>query len=317
MFLYLTRRLGLTIVVLFIVSVIIFSLVNIIPGDPAVLMLGTEASPEALEALRVKMGLNDPLYVQYFNWVSGVVRGDLGNSLMDNTEVTGLLMQKVPVTIQLTLMGILVATIISIPAGIVAATRKGTMWDYGSTFFALSGLSIPPFFLAILLIYIFSVVLGWLPPSGYVSPMENLGKSILLMLMPAFSVGVRLSAELMRMMRSQLLEVLKSDYIRTAYSKGLLEKSVVIGHALRNALIPVITISGLQLSALMGGAIITEVIFSIPGIGQLMINSILTRDYPVVQGSILFLAFAVIIINFVVDIIYTLLDPRIRLTGGE
>lgn len=313
---FLMRRLGLMIIVLLLVSVIIFSLLNVLPGDPAMLILGQESSPEALDALREKMGLNDALHVQYLSWLTDSLRGDFGNSLRDNNEVTSILMKKVPITIQLAFMAFLVAILIAMPAAIISATRKGTTLDYFSTFFSLSGVSIPPFWLGILLILVFSVGLGWLPPSGYVSLAENPLKSTLLMLMPAIALGIRLAAELTRMLRSSLLEVLQSDYIRTGYAKGLMEKAVVFRHALRNSLIPVITISGLQFATLIGGVVIIETIFSIPGIGQLVYSAILARDFPVVQGAVMLMAFSVVLINFLVDVAYSVLDPRIKL-GGE
>lgn len=314
---FLLRRLGLMIVIMFLVSIIIFSIVHITPGDPAIMMLGQEATPEALEALRVKLGLNLPLYQQYMNWLGGVVQGDLGNSLKDNTPVLSIILQKLPVTIQLTIFSFFIALIIAIPAGIISATKKGTAWDYFGTTFALSGVSIPPFFLGILLIYIFAVSLDWLPPSGYVEPWVDLKKSLLLMILPALAVGVRLSAEITRMLRSSMLEVLDSDYIRTAYSKGLLANTVIVSHALKNALIPVVTVSGLQLATFLGGAVITETIFAIPGLGRLVIDAILTRDFPVVQGAVMFMAMTVIIVNFLVDVLYSILDPRIKLAGGN
>lgn len=314
---FLFRRLGLMIVILWLVSVIIFSLVHITPGDPALMMLGQEATPEALEALREKLGLNDPLYIQYLNWISDILQGNFGYSLKDNTPVLTVIMQKLPVTIQLTIFSFLIALLIAIPAGIISATKKGTFFDYLGTTFALSGVSIPPFFLGILLIYIFAISLGWFPPSGYVEPWVDLKKSIMLMVLPALAVGVRLSAEITRMLRSSMLEVLGADYIRTAYSKGILSFSVIIGHALKNALIPVVTVSGLQLATFLGGAVITETIFAVPGLGRLVVDAILTRDFPVVQGAVLFMAFMVIIVNFFIDILYSILDPRIKLTGGN
>lgn len=314
---FILRRLGLMFVILFIVTIIVFALVNVLPGDPAMMILGDEATPEVLETLREKMGLNDPLHVQYLTWVGKVIQGDFGKSLRDNTSVSKILIQAIPVTLQLTIMSFMIAILIAIPAGIISATRKGTTLDYIGTTFAISGVSIPPFFLGILLIFIFAVTLGWVPPSGYISPKVDLSRSIILMILPAVTIGIRLSAELTRMLRSSLLEVLQSDYIRTAYAKGLLEKPVVIGHALKNAFIPVITVSGLQLATFLGGAVITETIFSVPGLGQLVVTSILTRDFPVVQAAILFMAFAVVIINFLVDITYSLLDPRIKLSGGS
>jgi peptide/nickel transport system permease protein len=314
---FLLRRLGLMIVILLLVSIIIFSLVHITPGDPARMMLGQEATDEAVQALRAKMGLNLPLYQQYLNWIGGIFQGDFGSSLKDNTPVLTVLMQKVPVTLQLTVFSFAISLLIAIPAGIISATKKGTLWDYLGTTFALSGVSIPPFFLGILFIFIFAVTLEWLPPSGYVSIWDDWKQSLLLMILPAFAVGVRLSAEITRMLRSSMLEVLNADYIRTAYSKGLLGKSVIISHALRNALIPVITVSGLQLGSFLGGAVITETIFAIPGVGRLVVDAILTRDFPVVQGAVMFMALAVIVVNFVVDILYSILDPRIKLSGGK
>jgi len=301
------------IIILFLVSIIVFALVNILPGDPAVLLLGQEATPQALAALRDQLGLNDPLYIQYIHWIINVLHGNLGYSLSDHSPVLNILLQKIPVTLELTIISFIIALLIAIPVGILSATRKGSIWDYISTFGALSGISIPAFWLGILLIYFFSVKLGWFPPSGYVSPFRHFGQSIFLMILPAFSLGITLSAELTRMLRSSLLEVLQADFIRTGYAKGLLKYAVVFKHALKNALIPVLTVSGLQLATFFGGAVITETIFAIPGIGQLIINAILSRDFPVVQGTVLFMAFAVICINFLVDITYSLLDPRIKL----
>lgn len=314
---FLLRRLSLMVIVLFLVSVIVFGLVNILPGDPAMLMLGVEATPETLEALREEMGLNDPVYVRYFDWVGGVIQGDLGYSIQDHSPVMEILVNKIPVTLELTVMSFLIAIMIALPIGIISAIRKGSALDYTSTIFALTGVSLPSFWLGILLIYVFAITLGWFPPSGYVPLGENFLKSIMLMLLPAITLGTRMSAEMMRMIRSSLLEVLESDFIRTGYAKGLLERSVVFGHALKNALIPVLTVSGLQLTTLFGGTVIVETIFAVPGLGRLILDSILTRDYPVVQGVVLFMAFSVVCINFFIDILYSILDPRIKLTGGS
>ncbi|WP_430790366.1 nickel ABC transporter permease [Virgibacillus flavescens] len=314
---FLLRRLGLMIIVLFLVSVIVFGLVNILPGDPATLLLGVEATPETLAALRDEMGLNDPVYVRYFDWVSGVVQGDLGYSIQDNSPVISILLNKIPVTLELTIMSFIIAMLIAVPAGIISAIRKGTPIDYFGTTFALTGVSLPSFWLGILLIYVFAVTLDWFAPSGYVPLTENFFQSIMLMILPAITLGTRMSAEMMRMIRSSLLEVMESDYIRTGYAKGLMERSVVFGHALKNAMIPVLTVSGLQLTTLFGGTVIVETIFAVPGLGRLILESILTRDYPVVQGVVLFMAFAVVFINFFIDILYSILDPRIKLTGGS
>jgi len=310
---YLIRRVILMIAILLLVSMIIFALVNILPGDPARLMLGQEASPQALAALREEMGLNDPLYIQYIHWLINILHGDFGYSLRDHTPVLDVLLQKIPVTLELTVFSFIIALLIAIPVGILSATRRGKFSDYVSTFLALSGISLPSFWLGILLIYFFAVKLHWFPPSGYVPLSQNIGQSLLLMVLPAVSLGTRLSAELMRLLRSSLLEVLQADYIRTGYAKGLLERSVVIGHALKNALIPVVTVGGMQLATFFGGAVITETIFGIPGVGQLVVNAILTRDFPVVQGAVLFMAFMVVVINLLVDIVYSIIDPRIKL----
>ncbi|MFT8311830.1 MAG: ABC transporter permease [Sporolactobacillus sp.] len=317
MVLYIARRFFLMIVILFLVSLMVFGLINIIPGDPAVLMLGQEATPQALAALRDNLGLNDPLYLQYIHWVGGVLQGNLGYSLADHTPVINILMSKIPVTFELTILAFILAILIAIPVGIISAVHKGTVWDYITTVFALSGVSIPAFWLGILLIYLLSVILGWLPPSGYVPFEQNPVRNIILMIMPSIALGIRLSAQLTRMLRSSLLEVMQADYIRTGYAKGLLEKAVVFKHALRNAMLPVLTVAGLELSSFLGGAVITETIFAVPGLGQLIVNAILTRDFPLVQGAILFMAFAVVAVNFLVDIAYSLLDPRISLGGAS
>ncbi|TSB45755.1 ABC transporter permease [Alkalicoccobacillus porphyridii] len=314
---FILRRFGLMILLLFLVSIIIFSIVNVLPGDPALLILGEEASEESLQALREGMGLNEPLVVQYINWLVNAIQGDFGQSVRDQTPVTDILIEKIPITLQLTVFSFFIALLIALPAGVISAVRKGSILDYSSTLFALSGVSLPPFWLGILLIYIFSITLGWFPPSGYIPFNESPIQSMALMVLPAITIGIRLSAELTRMLRSSLLEVLQSDFIRTGYAKGLMERGVVFGHGLRNAILPVITVSGLQMSTFLGGAVITETIFAVPGLGQLVINSILMRDFPVVQAAVLFMAFAVIVVNFVVDLMYSFLDPRINVQGGK
>ncbi|MCI1881106.1 MAG: ABC transporter permease [Sporolactobacillus sp.] len=314
---YIARRFFLMIIILFLVSLIVFGLINVIPGDPALMMLGQEATPQALAALRKSLGLADPLYLQYLHWIGNVLQGNLGYSLADHTPVMSILLSKIHVTLELTILAFSLAVIIAIPAGIISAVHKGTVLDYLTTVFALSGVSIPAFWLGILLIYLFSVTLGLLPPSGYVAFSQNPGRNLILMIMPSIALGIRLSAQLTRMLRSSLLEVMQRDFIQTGYAKGLLERAVVFKHALRNAMLPVLTVAGLELSSFLGGAVITETIFSVPGLGQLIVNAILTRDFPVVQGTILFMAFAVVLVNFVVDITYSLLDPRISLGGAS
>ena len=310
---YLVRRLLLTVPVLFFVSLIVFSLIALIPGDPARIMLGEEASRESLEALRRQMGLDRPLAVRYLIWMSHVLRGDLGRSVRDGRPVALTLVQKIPVTAELAAASLLVSWAIAIPAGALAAWKRRTVLDYGATTVALAGLSIPNFWLGIMLIYLLAVHLRWLPPSGYVEPWVDPGRNLRLMVMPSVVLGTALAALVMRLLRSSLIEVLSSDYVRTAKAKGLSDRVVLIRHAMKNAMIPVATIMGLQLGGLLGGAVVTETIFAVPGLGRLAVESILTRDYPMVQGVVLFAALAVVAANLLVDLAYAALDPRIRL----
>ncbi|MGM0602682.1 MAG: ABC transporter permease [Bacillota bacterium] len=314
---YLIQRLIMMIPVLLLVTVLIFSLIHLTPGDPALMMLGQEASPEALEALRSRMGLDRPLVVQYFSWLKNVAKGDLGTSIRDNRSVAEAIFKKIPITLELALLGILISILIAIPAGIISAVKKGTLFDYSGTLIALGGISMPSFWVGILLIYIFSVQFKILPPSGYVSPFEDLSQNLKLMILPSLSLGIRMAAVTMRMMRSSLLNVLQSDYVRTASAKGLPKFVVIVKHAVRNSLISVVTVIGLQLSAFLGGAVITEQIFAIPGFGRLVVQSIFNRDFPMLQGSILIMAVMVIFVNLAVDITYSFLDPRISIGGGE
>jgi len=310
---YLVRRLLLTLPVLFFVSLIVFSLINLVPGDPARIMLGEEASKEALSALRKEMGLDRPLYVRYLLWLNHVARGDFGRSVRDGRPVLDTLLLKLPVTIELAVTSLLVAWVIAIPAGVVAAWKQRTALDYAATTVALAGISIPNFWLGIMMIYLFAVNLRLLPPSGYIEPWIDLARSLKLMVMPSIVLGAALAALVMRLLRSSMLEVLGTDYIRTARAKGLDDVVVLIRHAMKNAMIPVVTVMGLQLSGLLGGAVITETIFAVPGLGRLTVDSILTRDYPMVQGVVLFAALAVVATNLIVDLTYAVLDPRIRL----
>jgi len=312
---YLVRRLILTIPVLFFVSLIVFALIALIPGDPARIMLGEEASPEALAVLRRQMGLDRPMIARYAIWMGRVLRGDLGRSVRDGRPVIDTLLQKIPVTAELAVTSLLVAWLIAIPAGVLAAWKRRTVIDYGATTVALAGISIPNFWLGIMLIYLLAVNARLLPPSGYVEPWVDLGRNLRLMVMPSVVLGSGLAALVMRLLRSSMIEVLSSDYIRTARAKGLADQVLLVRHALKNAMIPVATIMGLQLGGLLGGAVITESIFAVPGVGRLAIESILTRDYPMVQGVVLFAALAVVLANLLVDLTYALLDPRIRLEG--
>lgn len=310
---FITRRLLMAVPVLLLVTIIVFSLLHLLPGDPATVILGQEATPESIEAMRQELGLNKPLIIQYFDWLGKIVQGDFGRSLIDRTPVSKLILQRLPATLELTLGAFLVAVLISFPAGILSAIRPGKWIDHLCTALALGGLSIPHFWLGMLFIVLFAVKLGWLPASGYVPFFEDPAANLSAMIMPMVATGLRESAVLMRMLRSSLLEVVEADYIRTAYSKGLSERSVIVGHALRNAMVPVLTTSGLVIASLLGGLVITETIFSIPGYGKLIVESIFNRDFVTVQGAILVSALFVVFINLLVDILYTFIDPRITL----
>jgi peptide/nickel transport system permease protein len=313
---FLFRRLLQMIPVLFFVSLIIFVLINLVPGDAARLFLGEEAPPDVLAVLRHEMGLDRPLYVQYARWVGNLLRGDFGHSFKDNRQVLPTLLQKVPVTAELAAGALLIAWTIAIPAGVIAAWRRRTVVDYSASAVALTGLSIPNFWLGIMLIYLFAVNLHWLPASGYVSPAQDLGRNLKGLVMPAFVLGLVLAAVVMRQLRSSMLEVLSADFIRTANAKGLGERVVLVRHALRNAVIPVITVMGIQLGTLLGGAVITETIFAWPGVGRLAVDAIFSRDYPLVQAIVAVLATLFVVINLVVDLLYTYLDPRIVYVRG-
>ncbi len=313
---FILRRLALSIPILLLVSIMVFSLIHLIPGDPATVILGLEATPEAKAALRQELGLDRPLVVQYLSWLGDVLRGDLGRSLVDRTPVIDQIMRRLPATIELALGAFLVALLIAVPAGIVSSIRRGGAVDYGSTLFALGGMSIPSFWLAMMFIILFAVKLQWLPASGYVPFFEDPGANLRTMVLPMVATGIRESAVLTRMLRSSMLEVLHSDYVRTAHAKGLRERVVVMRHALRNALVPVITSSGLVVAGLLGGLVITETIFSIPGFGRLIIESVSRRDFVTVQGAILVSALLVVLVNLIVDILLALIDPRIKQGKG-
>ena len=314
---FLIRRLLLTLPILFIVSVVCWSLINLIPGDPATVILGPESSEQAREQMRERLGLDKPLVVQYVDWLGNVLHGDLGESLVDGMPVSQLILQRLPVTLELALGTFLVSLTIAVVAGILSASNRGTWVDYLSTGFALGGISIPHFWLGMMFIIIFAVNLGVLPASGYVPFFEDPTANIAAMILPVFATGLRESAELTRMLRSSLLEELGSDYIRTAFSKGLSKRVVVIRHAVRNALIPFVTASGLQIAGLLGGLVVTEQVFQLPGLGRLVIESILERDYTTVQGTVLVITLTVVLVNVLVDLLYAVIDPRISLSSKE
>ena len=308
----LLKRLLLSLPTLLLVSMVVFSLLAVLPGDPVAAILGMEATPEAAAALRLKLGLDDPLLVQYGRWLWAVLHGDLGRSFIDNTPVADALWQRLPVTIELAIGSFLVAVIIAVPAGILSAARPRGWANAIGTLIALFGMSVPHFWLGMLFIILFAVKLGWLPASGFVPLSVDWHANLIAMIMPMVVTGLRESAILMRMVRSSLLEVLNEDYIRTAFSKGLRDWQVVLGHALRNAMIPVLTASGLMVSGMLGGLVITESIFGIPGMGKMIVDAIFQRDYVMVQGGVLAAALMVVIVNLAVDVLYTVIDPRIE-----
>jgi len=312
MFNYLVQRLATIVPTLFFVSVIIFGLQQLLPGDAALVLAGEDRDPNVVAYLRAKLHLDEPLPMRYVYWLGGVVQGDLGESLRIQKPVLDLILEKLPVTVQLATMAFLIAIAIGITAGIVSAVTKDSVWDYAANAVALWGLSTPNFWLGIMLILLFSVSLGWLPASGYVSPFEDPKANLAAMIMPAFVLGNAIAAVLMRHTRSAMLQVLSADYVRTARAKGLVERAVVLKHALRNALIPIITLGALEFGTLLSGAVLTEQVFSIPGFGKLIVDAVFNRDYLVVQGVVLFTATVYITLNLLADLAYFAVNPRMR-----
>ncbi|HEU5095496.1 MAG TPA: ABC transporter permease [Reyranella sp.] len=309
---FLTRRLLQIVPTIVLVSMLIFGLQQLLPGDPALIMAGEERDPAVLAQIREQYRLNDPVPVRYLFWAKGVLAGDLGESMRLKSSVASLVEEKLPVTLQLGAMALLFALGIGIPAGIVSAVKKETAWDYAANVFALWGLSTPNFWLGILLIFLFSVTLGWLPASGYVPLGEDWRQSLGTTIMPAFVLGNALAAVLMRHTRGAMLQAMGADYVRTARAKGLQEGRVVLKHALRNAMTPVITLGALEFGTLLSGAVLTEQVFTIPGFGKLIVDSVFNRDYAVVQGVVLVTSTIYITLNLLADIAYMLVNPRLR-----
>ena len=309
---FLIRRVAAIVPTLVFVSILIFGLQQLLPGDPAMVLAGEERDPAVIEHLRETMHLDRAFPVRYLYWLRGVLHGDLGESLRLQQPVRALIADKLPVTLELACIAIVIALSIGIPAGVISAVRRGTAWDYGANVVALWGLSTPNFWLGIMLILLFSVTLGWLPASGYVSPFDDWRANLASMIMPAFVLGNAIAAVLMRHTRSAMLQVLSSDYVRTARAKGVRERDVVLKHALRNALIPIITLGALEFGTLLSGAVLTEQVFTIPGFGKLIVDAVFNRDYAVVQGVVLFTATAYIILNLLADVAYAVANPRIR-----
>src|SRR3954468_22705568 len=309
---YLARRLATIVPTLLFVTMLIFGLQQLLPGDPAIVLAGEERDPDVVAYLHQKMHLDEPLPIRYGYWLGGVLHGDLGESMRMQKPVTALIAEKLPVTLELAAIAIVIALVIGIPAGIVSAVAKNTAWDYAANAIALWGLSTPNFWLGIMMILLFSVYLGWLPASGYVSPFEDLRANLAAMIMPAFVLGNAIAAVLMRHTRSAMLQVLSADYVRTARAKGLSERVVVLKHALRNALTPIITLGAVQFGELLSGAVLTEQVFTIPGFGKLIVDAVFNRDYAVVQGVVLFTATVYIMLNLLADLAYFFVNPRMR-----
>lgn len=304
------RRLFQLVILLFGISFIVFMSMHVAPGDPATIIAGPTASASDLEAIRVDMGLDRPVLVQYFDYLGGILHGDFGYSFQTSQSVTNAILTRLPNTIKLAFASMVVAIIIGIIAGIISAIRQNSWIDVSSTTFALGGVSIPNFWMGTMLILIFAVNLQWLPVGGIGAPIYTI-EGIKQLILPAITLGTASAALIARMTRSSMLEVIKSDYIRTAKAKGVKQRSVIWIHALRNALIPVVTIIGINFGALLGGTIITEQVFAINGIGRLMIDAIAARDFPIVQGTVLLIATIFVVVNLIVDIVYALIDPRI------
>lgn len=294
-------------------SMLVFSLMFFLPGDPVLGMLGpgVDLDDAAVEKLRADLNLDQPVPVQYVTWMTNVLQGDLGRSAANNQPVAEALMNRLPVSIFLALYAMVIMVIIALPLGIISAVKRGTGWDLLASGISVFGLAVPGFWLAILMVMLFAVRLEWLPASGYVSPFENPLASLKYLLLPAIALGASTAGVLTRQLRSSLLEVLRDDYIRTARAKGLHGRAVLVRHALRNALIPSVTVLGLSMGSLLGGSLIIESIFLVPGVGSLLVQAIFTRDFPIVQAGTLVVAVLVLLINLGVDLLYGILDPRI------
>jgi peptide/nickel transport system permease protein len=313
---FLLRRAGQSLVTLVLATIVVFFGIRALPGDPALALAGEERDPTALAEVRAQYGLDQPILVQYWRWVTEVAHGNLGESLRTGISVSETILSRVPVTLELALLSLLVAIVFGVGAGVLAAVRRGSWTEWLANLAALLGLSVPSFWLGIMLILVFAIILGWLPASGYVSPLTDPVGNLQRMVLPSLVLGAQFAAILMRQTRSAMLQSLGADYVRTARAKGLSERQVVFGHALRNSLITVLTLLGLRLGLLISGAIITEQVFVIPGFGRLLVEAVFTRDYPIIQGVALVSAAAYIFANFAVDLLYSVANPRIRLQGA-
>jgi len=310
---YIIRRLLQSLFIIWGCATLVFFMIRMIPGDPVVMMLGPEYTPEAAALIRQKLGLNESLPIQYVKWISNLATGDLGGSIATGETVAQVILSGLPKTLSLAAVSFVIAVIIAVPAGIIAALKRNSAFDYGASVISFIGVSMPSFWVGIILILVFAVRLRWLPAIGYSEIREDgIVEWFKRLILPSVAIGTGYSAILMRFVRAGLLEVLGSDYVRTARAKGLRERSVVLRHALRNSLIPVVTVIGIQLALLLSGAVVVETVFSIRGIGRILVGAIFDRDYPIVQGVILLVAVIFVLANLIVDIVYTFIDPRIR-----
>jgi peptide/nickel transport system permease protein len=306
------KRLLLAIPTLLLVSIMVFALQKLLPGDPVLAMAGEERDPAVIAQLRAEYHLDDPIPTQYFAWIGSALKGDLGVSLRTKEPVTALIASKLPVTLELSLLAMLIALLAGISMGIIAAVRKDSWVDHTTNFVALSGISVPHFWLGILLILLFSVHLQWLPASGFVPVSEDMAQNLKTLLLPALVLGTGLAATLMRHTRASMIAVLKADYIRTARAKGLLAPKVVLKHAFRNALMPIVTLTTLLFGELLGGAVLTEQVFTLPGFGKMIVDAVFNRDYAVVQGVVLVVAIGFLLLNLLADVLYLLINPKMR-----
>jgi peptide/nickel transport system permease protein len=314
---YIIRRLVLALITLVIITLFVFFAVRLLPGDPLIIYMGKQASSqmiteEGMQELRVKFGLDKPLMVQYFNWAGGLFRGDLGESINYHDKVAKLMAERFPITLHLGVLALILTVVIGVVMGLAAAIRRATWIDTVSTFFANIGVCIPVFWLALLLIYFFGLILHWLPIHGYTSPLEDFWLNTRQIIMPVFCMAIGGLSTTARLTRSAMLEVTQQDYIRTAWSKGLRERTVIMRHALKNGLIPIVTVLGMGIGGVFAGSVIIEQIFAIPGIGRLLVTSLYAQDYPVIQSGTLVIAAIIVLSNLIVEISYVWLDPRIR-----
>ncbi len=312
MLVFIAKRMVATIPVMGVVALFVFLMLRLSPGDPAAIIAGPYASPEHIDLIREQLGLNEPIAVQFSTWIWTLMRGDLGISIFSDLPVTHLIAQRLEPTLMLSLTTIVFAILVAVPMGVIAAWKSNTWIDRSIMIFAVAGFSIPVFVLGYMLIWEFSLVLKWLPVQGYTSPFEDLGKFFWHITLPTITLSVIYIALIARITRASVLDVLEEDYIRTARAKGQTEAKVLIGHALRNAAVPIVTVIGLGVALLIGGVVITESVYNVPGLGRLVVDAILARDYPIIQGLILMFSLVYVAVNFVIDIAYTLLDPRIR-----